>query len=82
MSNFRCAIFLQLQMSVSMTVIWIFYIMFIYVSTVYLQSPMPPLYVCATQWHMNATQSRSRDVGGRWGNVGRGRGTSVEAGEH
>ena len=31
------------------------------VSTVYLQSPMPSLCVCATQWHMNATRLRSRD---------------------
>ena len=49
--------------------------MFIYVSIVYLQSPMPPLYVCATQWHMNATRSQSCDVS-RGGNVGGGKGMS------
>ena len=62
--------------------LWIFYIMFIYVSTVYLQSPMPPLYVCATQWHMNVTWLWSRDVSWGWGNIGGGRGTSVVVGEY
>ena len=44
--------------------LWVFDIMFIYVSAVYVQSPMPLLCVCATQWHTNVMWFQSCDIGG------------------